>query len=244
MRINAWLARGMARSRRECDELVRSGQVSINGRPAQFHDKVGETDDVQVRGRAVEKPRRIFILLNKPRGLLTAVRDRRAPTVMSLLPPRFGGLFPVGRLDRDTRGLLILTNDGDFAQRVMHPRHGVMRWYRAELSREPRTEDLSRSVDLADGPSRFANVRIVSKKPAVIEVGMREGRKRQIRLTLRAMGYRVLDLARTSIGDVQLGHLPEGEWREMTEAEVRGLSSFSAPKADKWRSGKKRRSRS
>ncbi len=222
MRINAYLARCLNRARRECDVLVERGSVTLNGRKALFNDRVRPGDTVMMDGTRLEPAPKTYVALNKPAGLVTAVRDARERTVMSILPPRYQSLFPVGRLDRDSRGLLLLTNDGDWADRILHPRHGVPRVYRVVLDRAVDIEAVRRGVRLHDGYSKFDAVEAEGKDGTVVKVILTEGRKRQIRRTFKELRYRVLDLARTRIGRIELGDLPEGAARPLTREEVEG----------------------
>lgn len=221
MRINAYLARALGRSRRHCDGLVKAGLVKRNGRVAQLHDQVEPGDEVTFAGRRLSTPDRIYLMLNKPAGVITAVSDGRTKTVMALLPPRYQELFPVGRLDRDSRGLLLFTNDGDFAQEFLHPCFGVPRRYRVRLDKEPDLTRVRKPVELEDGLSVFDAVEPVSGEERSVEVVLRQGRKRQIRRAFRALGYRVVDLVRTQMGDIKLGDLPEGAHRLLSADEVR-----------------------
>lgn len=221
-RINAFLAVCLGKSRRACDELLSEGNVTVNGRPAEMNDRIGAEDDVRFEGRRLRLPGFVYLAFNKPRGVVTAVKDYRSKTVMDLLPPTFRGLFPVGRLDQDSRGLLIMTNDGTLAQRILHPRFRVPRVYRVRADRRVDLARLQKGVYLEDGFSKFDSVRSVSPDDCTIEVTLHEGKKRQIRRTFAALGHKVQDLIRISFGEVELGAIPEGGWRELTESEVKG----------------------
>lgn len=232
-RINAYLAQALGRSRRECDELVRDGRVTIGGRTAGFSDRAGADDEVRLDGRPIKGRRYDYLAMNKPRGILTAVRDRRGRTVCDLLPPRYDGLFPVGRLDKESRGLLLLTNDGGWAHRIQHPSQGVPKVYEVSLDGPLTIREAASEVDLEDGPSRF-----VAVAPATGEGGLRgrsggatfavtlvEGRKRQIRRHFRALGRRVLDLVRIRIGAITLGDLEAGRIRPLDRRERESIGT-------------------
>lgn len=218
-RINVFLARALGLSRRRADRLIEAGQVTVGDRRAIFSDMVDEADDVRVAGERLARPRTRWLALNKPRELLTAKSDARRKTVMDLLPPDCRELFPVGRLDADSRGLLLLTNDGAAAERLLHPRYAAPRVYHVLLSRDPDLALARKGVRLEEGWSRFDAVRPLGEKR--LEVTLHQGWKRQIRRTFQALGCRVLDLVRVRMGDITLGDLPEGEWRELTAAERR-----------------------
>lgn len=213
VRINAWLAKALGKSRRDCDELITEGRVIVNGRPAERNDRIGPSDVVTLNGKPLNAPAKTYLALNKPPGYITAVTDYRSRTVTALLPPRYKKLFPVGRLDRETRGLLLFTNDGEWAANILHPSRKVSKIYQVTLDKAPDLALIQGGAMLQDGPSRFDSVRPVG--PRGIEVVLHEGRKRQIRLTLQSLGYHVIDLVRTGIGGIKLGSLAEGEIREL-----------------------------
>lgn len=232
-RINAFLAQATGRSRRECDELVRDGRVTIGERTAGFSDRAGESDEVRLDGRIIKSRRYDYIAMNKPRGILTAVRDRRGKTVCDLLPPRYRSLYPVGRLDKESRGLLLLTNDGGWSYRVQHPSQGVPKVYEIALDGPLTRAEASRTVELEDGPSRFLSVRdavpggptAARARGSRFEVVLVEGRKRQIRRHFLALGLRVLDLVRIRIGAITLGDLETGATRPLTREERESIAT-------------------
>lgn len=229
-RLNRYLAaRGVA-SRRGADELAVAGRVRVNGVPAPPGSLVDERSDaVTVDGRPVPAalPRRT-ILLNKPRGVLSTRHDPRGrPTVLDLVDDP-AGLFPVGRLDADSRGLLLLTTDGELALRLTHPRHGVAKRYRVTVhgragDRALRT--VESGVDLEDGPARALSARRVGTSGGsdVVDVVMTEGRNREVRRLLGAAGLRVDDLQRVALGPLELGRLREGTSRPLRPAEARAV---------------------
>lgn len=226
-RLNRYLARRGVASRRAADELIASGRVHVNGAVAGVGARIDiNADRVEVDGEpiAAELPTSVTLVLNKPPGVLTTLSDpQRRPTVRELVPV-IPGLVPIGRLDSDSRGLLLLTSDGELAHRVAHPRHGVHKTYRvtatATLS-DAQLERLLEGLLLDDGPARALEVRRVDA--AVVEVVMGEGRKRLVRRLFNAVGARVGDLCRTRIGPIELGGLREGTTRPLDQAEMRAL---------------------
>lgn len=226
-RLQKLLAAAGVASRRAAEELIRAGRVTVNGRVARLGDRADpRRDEVRMDGRRLPVPEPpVYYLLNKPRGYLCTVRDPLGrKTVLDLVPTDRARLFPVGRLDRDTEGLLLLTNDGDLAHALTHPRHRVVKVYLARVEGTPRPEALDRlrrGVHLAEGRTAPAQVRLV--KPSVVRLALRQGRKRQVRRMLEAVGHRVLHLRRIQLGPLRLGKLPVGAFRRLTEAEVEDL---------------------
>jgi 23S rRNA pseudouridine2605 synthase len=226
-RLQKVLARAGFGSRRVCEDLVRDGRVSVDGTPAILGQRVDTSrHKVAVDGVAVGvAPELVHYLLNKPSGVVTTTADPQGrPTVLTLVPetPR---VFPVGRLDMDTEGLLLLTNDGDLAQLVSHPSHGVAKEYLAEVEGVPgpgALRTLRRGVPLEDGPSAPATVGVVS--PGVLRIVVHEGRNRLVRRMCEAVGHPVRRLVRTRIGPIRDTGLAPGRWRLLTTAEVRALS--------------------
>jgi pseudouridine synthase len=230
VRLNKLLSAAGLGSRRAVEELVRAGRVSLGGRiVTDLGQRVDpERDQVTVDGsRVVVDQRRRYWLLNKPTGVVTTAADPQGrPTVVELVPaqPR---VFPVGRLDRDTEGLLLLTNDGDLAHRLTHARFGVEKRYLAEVERLPRDAlaRLRRGVLLDDGPARAERARTVggAGRRRMVEVVMVEGRNREVRRLLDAVGAPVRRLVRTGIGPLRLTGLAPGEYRALGHDEVREL---------------------
>lgn len=234
MRLQKYLSRSGVASRRASEQLIRDGRVSVNGEIVrEMGVKVEPDDRVAVDGRAVAPEPPVWVLLHKPAGCVTTRDDPRGrPTVYDLLPDRYESLFHVGRLDLDSEGLLLLTNEGGVANRLMHPSHEVDRVYRVAvegtLTRGDRRALLS-GIELADGPARAHAVEILdtgdrgSSGGSLLRIVMREGRKREVRRLLDAVGHPVRRLVRERLGPVSLGALPEGEWRELTADEVERL---------------------
>jgi 23S rRNA pseudouridine2605 synthase len=231
-RLQRTLARAGLGSRRACEELIASGVVTVNGRPASLGDRVDPgADEVRVKGvRISTDPALRYLALHKPAGVTTTMRDPHARSdLRSLLPAEGPRLFPVGRLDRETEGLLLLTNDGELANRLTHPRHGVEKEYLAEVEGAPTERHLTRlqrGVELDDGPARAVSVRAVGRSGgrSAIRLVMVEGRKREVRRMLATVGLPVRRLIRVRVGPVRLGRLAPGTLRELTPEEVHELS--------------------
>jgi 23S rRNA pseudouridine2605 synthase len=229
-RLQKVLARSGLGSRRACEDLIREGRVTVNGRVAALGDRVDpRTDRVEVDGgRVPSDPELRYLALHKPRGVVTTARDPQGRPDVSRYYPEGVRVFPVGRLDRDTEGLLVLTNDGELANRLLHPRYGVEREYLAEVEGRPTERAMSalrRGVELEDGPARAAAVRRVggAGKRGAVRIVMTEGRKREVRRMLEAVGLPVRRLVRVRFGPIRLGQLGPGEVRELDPAEVREL---------------------
>jgi 23S rRNA pseudouridine2605 synthase len=226
VRLNAYLARAGVASRRGADDLIKAGRVSVNGRPGQLNTFVEARDRVEVDGRPVAKQRLAYVLLNKPAGVVTTARDPQGrPTVVGLVG-HDTRVVPVGRLDADTTGALLLTNDGPLAHRLAHPRYGVEKVYEVEVEGEPDEEALRRlreGVELDDGSTAPARVRRLGR--GRIELTLHEGRNRQVKRMLDAIGHPVRRLHRSRYAGLEIRDLEPGEWRELSPAEVAELSS-------------------
>jgi 23S rRNA pseudouridine2605 synthase len=228
-RLQKVLARAGFGSRRACEELIRSGRVRVNRKRPELGIRVSPDDEVKVDGIRISlEPDLVYLALHKPAGYVSTVRDPAGrPTVLDLVP-RTPRVFPVGRLDLDTSGLLFLTNDGDFANHVAHPRYEVPKTYVAEVrgsADHNAITRLTRGVDLEDGPARAesAVARASNAGKTMIEVVVREGRNRLVRRMLDAVGFDVTALVRTSIGPVRLGRLKEATWRTLKRNEIQEL---------------------
>ncbi len=221
-------------SRRQAEGLIREGRVTVNGCVAQIGDKADPSrDHIKVDGRRVTlSASKIYLMVNKPKNIITTLNDPEGrPTVVDLVKSHYPRLFPVGRLDYDAEGFLLLTNDGDLAYRLSHPSFEVPRTYRVKVKGKPTREEirkLSRGVSLTDGPT--APCRIVPLKETEenswLEMTLHEGRNRQVKRMWEKMGYSVLKLARVRFGGLSLGKLKPGEYRPLRPAEVEKLKKL------------------
>ena len=232
MRLNRFLAAAGLGSRRSCEELISSGAVVINGhRIESLATTVAPGDDVRVKGRPVHAAPLVTLLLNKPRGFVVTRSDEQGRrTVYDLLEEGHGNLFHVGRLDKESEGILLMTNDGALAQKLLHPSHGVEKEYEVELDKafDPGfTAKLLRGVHIEGGRGRFESVRIVG--PKLLRVVLKQGIKRQIRLMLYRLGYEVERLRRIRMGSVTDFKLPPGAWRPLTAKELDLLAKAAKP---------------
>jgi pseudouridine synthase len=233
-RLQRALARAGFGSRRACEQLVAEGKVEVNGSVATLGDKVDPAKDVvKLQGVTVNlDPSVIYLAFNKPHGVVTTMRDPQGrPDLRTFVPAEGPRVFPVGRLDRDSEGLLLLTNDGDLALRLTHPRYGVEKEYLVEVEGRPGSKHVSMiraGVDLEDGLARAASARIVDARPGKgqLSVVMTEGRKREVRRLLAAVGLPVTRLVRVRIGPVRLGTLGPGKLRELEAEEIMSLSKL------------------
>lgn len=246
VRVQKVLARAGFGSRRACEELIEAGRVRVNGEVVTLGARVDPTRDrLEVDGVPVGvRPDLVHYLLNKPVGVVTTADDPQGrPTVVELVP-REPRVFPVGRLDVDTEGLLLLTNDGDLAHRLTHPSFGVEKEYLAQVEGQPSRgalRALREGVELDDG--RTAPAKVSSPQPGMLRLVIHEGRNRQVRRMCEAVGHPVVRLVRTRIGPLTDPNLRPGEWRPLTPEEVRALERATAPPASRERTGGARRGR-
>jgi 23S rRNA pseudouridine2605 synthase len=221
MRLNAFLARAGVASRRRADDLIKAGRVRVNGVPGELNTVVGARDVVELDGRRVERQPLAYVLLHKPEGVVTTSRDPEGrPTVLDLVEHGVR-VVPVGRLDAATTGAMLLTNDGPLAHRLAHPRYGVEKVYVADVEGLPSdgtVERLAAGVELEDGPTAPARVRRLA--PSRLELVLHEGRNRQVRRMLDAVGHPVRRLHRSRYAGIDLADLAVGQWRELTRAEA------------------------
>jgi 23S rRNA pseudouridine2605 synthase len=231
MRLNAFLARAGIASRRKADGLIKAGRVTVNGTAGQLNTVVGARDRVEVDGKEVARQRLAYVLLHKPAGVVTTARDPQGrPTVVELVPhePR---VVPVGRLDADTTGALLLTNDGALAHRLAHPRYGVEKTYVAEVKGDPGETELAalrEGVELDDGRTAPARARRLG--PGRVELVLHEGRKHQVKRMLEAVGHPVTRLHRSAYAGLTLDGLEPGASRELTAREVEQLRTAGRPR--------------
>jgi 23S rRNA pseudouridine2605 synthase len=233
MRLVKFLAHAGVASRRAAEGIVAEARVTVDGETVTDPARdVDESNEVALDGRRVEPEPREVYALNKPAGVVSTARDTHGrPTVVQLIRSR-RRLYPVGRLDADTTGLILLTNDGELAERLTHPRYGVKKVYRARVQPArvtPRELDaLKRGVELEDGRTAPAQAR--QPAPGVVELTIREGRKRQVRRMLEAVGHRVVELERVAFGPLGLRGLEPGQSRRLTKAEVERLRRVAEPR--------------
>jgi len=229
VRLNAYLARAGVASRRKADGLIRDGRVTVNGEPGQLNTFVERRDRVEVDGEPVAAQQVAYVLLHKPAGVVTTASDPQGrPTVVDLVdvPER---VVPVGRLDVDTTGALLLTNDGPLAHRLAHPRYGVEKVYVADVEGRPSQEALgalSEGVELGDGMTAPAIARCLA--PSRVELTLHQGRNRQVRRMLAAVGHPVMRLHRSVYAGLTVAGLEPGAWRELEPAEVDRLRRLVA----------------
>src|SRR5204863_6057733 len=226
VRLNAFLARAGVASRRKADDLIKAGRVLVNGEPGQLNTFVQAADRVEVDGRELAPQRLAYVLLHKPAGVVTTARDPQGRRTVVDLVDHPSRVVPVGRLDADTTGALLLTNDGELAHRLAHPRYEVEKVYEAAVEGEPADEALRRleqGIDLDDGPTASARARRLASN--CVELSIHEGRKHQVKRMLAAVGHPVRALHRSRYAGLTLEGLGPGDSRELAGAEVERLRS-------------------
>jgi pseudouridine synthase len=224
VRLNAFLARAGVASRRRADELIKAGRVTVNGEPGRLNTVVGGRDHVAVDGQLVARQRLAYVLLHKPAGVVTTARDPQGRRTVVEVVPAKPRVVPVGRLDADTTGALLLTNDGPLAHRLAHPRYGVQKVYEVDVVGEPSAEvlrQLAEGVDLEDGRTAPAVARRLGR--GRIELHLHEGRKHQVKRMCQAVGHPARHVHRSRYAGLDLTGLAAGEWRELTVPEVERL---------------------
>ena len=234
MRLNKYIAAAGVCSRRKADELIANGNVRINGAVMkEMGYDVADSDTVQVNGRTISAAsKKVYVAVNKPLGYITSMDDERSrATVAELVADIPERLFPVGRLDYNTTGLLIMTNDGDLTYTLTHPKHEVWKTYIATVSgviSDNRIARLRKGVDIGGFVTSPAKVRVIKQMPrhAVVEISIHEGKNRQVRKMFAAVGNKVQELERVSIGDIRLGRLMSGHYRKLTREEIEYLKSL------------------
>ena len=234
MRLNKYIAAAGVCSRRKADELIAAGNVKLNGAVVrQMGVVVQEGDKVTVNGKLIEPAeKKVYVALNKPLGFITTMEDDKGrATVAELVDDIPERLFPVGRLDYNTTGLLIMTNDGQLTYSLTHPKHEVWKTYVATVAgvlSDQKIARLRKGVDIGGFITSPARVKVIKQLPrhAEVEIQIHEGRNRQVRKMFAAVGNRVQTLRRTAIGDVKLGRLMEGHYRKLTKEEIEYLKSL------------------
>lgn len=236
IRLNRWLAECGICSRREADTLIKNGQVGVNGEICtDLSRRVDpERDSVTFKGKKIGRPaEKLYLMLNKPPGYVVSRSDEfERKTIYDLLPDNASNLRYAGRLDKNSEGLLLITNDGDLINLLTHPSHGVEKVYRADINRrlgKKELENLRQGVRIAGGMTRSAGVyvRNTGENSMTLKIIIKEGRKRQVRRMLEAVGARVVHLKRLQFGPLCLKDLPSGRWRPLTQAEVRALKHIA-----------------
>lgn len=236
-RLNKYLASLGIASRREIDQMTEEKRIYINGELANLGDKVGDTDEIIVDGQIInhKKPKKVYILMNKPEGIITTTQDENGrETVIDLLreKDRNKRIFPVGRLDQYTSGLLLLTNDGELANKITHPKNHISKTYLMILDNNPTKGELKNFEDgvrLDDGitsPAEIEYVERTNRGEHVLQATIFEGKNRQIRRMCESLKWRLLALRRIKIGDIELGNLRDGEYKEIAPNELFSLLSL------------------
>ncbi len=234
MRLNKYIAQSGVASRRKADQLTINGAVRINGQVMKEpgYDVLPE-DTVEINGQVLHPAtKKIYIVLNKPQGYITTVSDEQdRPTVMDLVTDITERVFPVGRLDYNTTGLLILTNDGELSQKLTHPQHQVTKTYHARVSGVLSTERMNKlrsGVDIGGFVTSKARVEVLkqAEKSTIVEIEISEGKNRQVRKMFTAVGCKVQELERVSMGEIRLGRLLQGHYRKLTAQEITYLKSL------------------
>ena len=231
IRLQKFISQCGIASRRKAEELILGGHVKVNGKTAVLGDKVTASDKVFVKGKRIVMPKTKFryIMLNKPRGFITTMNDERGRKCVAQLVSDVGErVYPIGRLDKDSEGMLVFTNDGEFANKVMHPRNSIYKIYRVTVRPsidEEQLVKLETGIDLDGKKTAPAIVHVIEKQEGrvVLEMILHEGKNREIRRMCEAVGLEVARLRRTQIGAVKMGMLKQGAWRDLTEQEVKKL---------------------
>ncbi len=236
IRLQRYMAQAGVASRRKCELLINQGRVTINGQTAVIGQSVIPSQDrVELDGRLLTPTPPYYLILHKPEGYITTVSDPAGrPTVMDLIPPIKPRIYPVGRLDKDTTGLLLLTNDGELTHGLLHPSSGVQKVYIAKLNKDISFKQLTaleKGVILEDGPTAPCRARKIDS--ATVELTIKEGRKRQVRRMFAALGHQVIALKRVRFGPLQLGDLLPGAHRPLNKNELKALRKLIPCKASR-----------
>jgi 23S rRNA pseudouridine2605 synthase len=241
-RLQKILSQAGVASRRAAEKMIADGRISVNGAVVTEQGTKADSgrDEIRVDGRLIScETESVYILLHKPRGVVTTLSDPQGrPIVTDLLGDITERVFPVGRLDYDSEGLLILTNDGNFSQRLQHPRYGIPKTYRVKVEGTPGKKEiqtLENGMDLSDGKFTPAEVCLEKKNPssAWLRMTIKDGRNRVIRRAFEALGHPVCRLVRVAVGDVTLDGVREGNWRRLTSAEIKRLLAQAGSRASR-----------
>jgi len=231
MRLNKFLASCGIASRRKCDELIFEGKIKVNGEVIKIpgYQVDPKKDEIVYDNKRIELPKKIYIALNKPERVLCSLKDDfRRTLITDLISEIKERIFPVGRLDYNSEGLIILTNDGELANRLIHPRYKVEKTYHVLIKENLTNENLkklSEGIQIGEVKTQPAKVKILDmgKKTTFVEIKIKEGKKRQIRRMFQELGYEVKKLRRVKFGPIKLGNLKKGQWRYLTEKEIKIL---------------------
>lgn len=241
-RLQKVIAHAGIASRRKAEELITTGRVSVNGKVVkELGTKVGTKDKIEVDGLPLEREEPVYFLLYKPRGVISSVSDDKGRKVVTdFFPEIQQRIYPIGRLDYDTSGLLLLTNDGEFANVLMHPKYEIEKVYVAKVKGIPLKEklrQLEKGIRLEDGKTSPAKVKMLSvdkrKETSIIEISIREGRNRQVRRMFEAIGHDVLKLKREKYGFLTLSGLSTGDSRELTPHEIKQLRALASTEGNR-----------
>ena len=235
IRLQKYLAECGVASRRRCEELIAQGRIKVNGQTAILGTVVDvDRDVILIDNERVAPEKKVYVLLNKPRGVITSTKDpHHKHTIMTYLNGISARVFPVGRLDIDVEGALLITNDGELAHRLTHPRYEIpkvyLAWVRGKMSVEAAMR-LEKGIRLDEGVARASRVVILNQgnTSTLVEITMREGKKREIKRMCARVGHEVLELKRVSIGNIHIGNLQPGEWRHLKEGEIEDLRRITA----------------
>ncbi|GHT34672.1 hypothetical protein FACS189427_02410 [Planctomycetales bacterium] len=242
-RVQKVLASAGFGSRRQCEELLIQGRVEVNGSVVPLGTKVNpDEDEIKVDGERLKRSKKVYLALFKPKGFLCTDRDQQGrQRTIDLIPEKFGRLFLIGRLDKDSEGLILATNDGEFSQKLAHPKYGVPKVYRAQVAGEVSLETVKKikeGVYLSDGFVKAADCLIKGqhKQSTILDLTLTEGMNREVRRLLAKLGHKVQTLFRISVGPIRLGKLAPGEWRLLSREEINAVRksplSFSAKKCN------------